>query len=157
MRETFGVLALSVTSLVTFVQVERYVPPRDQLVTEVHVRDLDRSIAFYEALGFELVRRDETFAELEWEELLFFLDSAQPPPGVETPAANLRIMVADVDAYWRRAERLGATVLKPIEDKYYGLRDFTILDPDGFGIRFATRLEDLPAERDAGEPDYFTK
>jgi hypothetical protein len=28
----------------------------------------------------------------------------------------------------------------PVSDRYYGLRDFTIADPDGFGIRFATVL-----------------
>jgi catechol 2,3-dioxygenase-like lactoylglutathione lyase family enzyme len=126
---------------------EPYVRPQEQLVTEVHVSDLDRSIAFYEALGFELVRRENTFAELEWESVLFFLDSAQKPPSVETPAANIRIMVPNVDDFWDKARRLDATVFKSIEDRYYGLRDFTILDPDGFGIRFATRLEDLPRRR----------
>lgn len=31
-------------------------------------------------------------------------------------------------------------VLAPISDRYYGLRDFTVADPDGFGIRFGTRI-----------------
>ena len=123
---------------------EPYVPPRDQLVTEVHVSDLSRSITFYEQLGFRLVRRDETFAELEWEGLLFFLDSAKAPPAVDTPAANLRVMVRDVDAMWETTQRMDAKVIRPIADRYYGLRDFTIADPDGFGIRFATRLEEPP-------------
>jgi hypothetical protein len=35
---------------------------------------------------------------------------------------------------------MGARVLAPIADRDYGLRDFTIADPDGFGIRFATRI-----------------
>jgi len=42
-----------------------------------------------------------------------------------------------------RAE-LGARVIDPIAERYYGLRDFTIADPDGFGIRFATRLPRRP-------------
>lgn len=121
-------------------QPEPYVPASEQLVAEVHVRDLDRSIDFYQSLGFDLVRRDETFAELSWNGVLFFLDSAQPPPAVSTPAANVRVMVADVDAYWERVRELAIPVLKPIADKDYGLRDFTVLDPDGFGIRFASRL-----------------
>jgi hypothetical protein len=33
-------------------------------------------------------------------------------------------------------------VLAPIGDRDYGLRDFTILDPDGFGQRFASLLND---------------
>ena len=35
---------------------------------------------------------------------------------------------------------MGAPVLAPIADREYGLRDFTILDPDGFGVRFGARL-----------------
>jgi uncharacterized glyoxalase superfamily protein PhnB len=49
-------------------------------------------------------------------------------------------MVADVDAYWQRASAMNAPILVPIDDREYGLRDFTILDPDGFGIRFGSRL-----------------
>ena len=57
---------------------QRYVPPNEQLVVELFVRDLDRSIAFYRDIGFELIRRDDEFAELSWEEHLFFLDSSRP-------------------------------------------------------------------------------
>jgi uncharacterized glyoxalase superfamily protein PhnB len=50
-------------------------------------------------------------------------------------------MVSDVDAWWSRATGMGARVLAPIADRSYGLRDFTIADLDGFGIRFASRIE----------------
>jgi uncharacterized glyoxalase superfamily protein PhnB len=49
-------------------------------------------------------------------------------------------MVPDVDDCWDRANQLGARVVVPIGDRYYGLRDFTIADPDGFGVRFASLL-----------------
>jgi hypothetical protein len=39
------------------------------------------------------------------------------------------------------ATDLGARVIIPIGDRYYGLRDFTIADPDGFGVRFASPLD----------------
>jgi len=29
----------------------------------------------------------------------------------------------------------------PLGDRYYGLRDFTLADPDGFGVRFASMLQ----------------
>ena len=51
-------------------------------------------------------------------------------------------MVANVDHYWELATKLGARVIRPIEDRYYGLRDFTIAGPDGIGLRFGTRLTD---------------
>jgi len=50
------------------------------------------------------------------------------------------VMVPDVDACWAKAQELGVEVVLPIADRYYGLRDFTIADPDGFGIRFASAL-----------------
>ena len=43
------------------------------------------------------------------------------------------------DRYWTLAQELGCTVIRPIEDRYYGLRDFTIAGPDGVGLRFASR------------------
>lgn len=46
----------------------------------------------------------------------------------------------DVDARWELARELGLEVEQEIADRYYGLRDFTVLDPDGFGLRFATTI-----------------
>jgi hypothetical protein len=31
-------------------------------------------------------------------------------------------------------------VVKAIADRYYGRRDFTVISPDGVGLRFASRL-----------------
>ncbi len=50
-------------------------------------------------------------------------------------------MVPNVDEYWKVAIVIGARIVIPIGDRYYGLRDFTILDPDDFGVRFATFLD----------------
>jgi catechol 2,3-dioxygenase-like lactoylglutathione lyase family enzyme len=126
-----------------------YVPPTLQLVTEILVRDIRRSTNFYRSLGFQLLRDDGDFVELTWEDHRLFLaepdafDVAEnvpapvPPP---FPLANVRVMVPDVDDCWDRANQLGARVVVPIGDRYYGLRDFTIADPDGFGVRFASLL-----------------
>jgi uncharacterized glyoxalase superfamily protein PhnB len=48
--------------------------------------------------------------------------------------------VPNVDEQWRVANEIGARIVIPIADRYYGLRDFTIADPDGFGVRFASLL-----------------
>ena len=123
----------------------RYVEPTRQLVTEIMVSDIERSIAFYQRLGFVLLRQDDSFAALTWEDHQLFLD--QRPPSelavqpVRFPPANIRVMVPNVDDYWRLVQDLGARIVAPIEDRSYGLRDFTIADPDGFGIRFASALE----------------
>jgi catechol 2,3-dioxygenase-like lactoylglutathione lyase family enzyme len=118
-----------------------YVPPTEQLVVEVYARDLARSVEFYQALGFELLAAESDFIVLAWENHRFFLE-ARPdlPAPIDQPQANVRIMVCDVDRYWAIAQQLGARVIKPIADRDYGLRDFTIADPDGFGLRFGARL-----------------
>ena len=125
-----------------------YVPSTEQLVVEVYVRSLDRAIEFYQALGFQLLGRKGGFATMTWDEHRLFLDEQPRAEPLAASQANVRVMVPDVDAWWRRASALGARVLAPIADRYYGLRDFTIADPDGFGIRFASRIqgsqEDLP-------------
>lgn len=127
----------------------RYVDPTEQLVTEIVVRDIRRSLDFYRRLGFELLRDGGDFVELTWEdhrlflaELSAFRDArgaalAAPPA---FPLANVRVMVPDVDECWKRANDLGARIISPVADRYYGLRDFTLADPDGFGVRFASLL-----------------
>lgn len=116
----------------------------EQLVVEVLVQDLERSLAFYTALGFALERRDGGFAALRWGERWFFLDERSDLPALQGPArANVRILTADVDGVWATVEALGIPVERPIADRYYGLRDFTVRDPDGFELRFATPLGGL--------------
>ena len=127
----------------------RYVDPTDQLVTEIVVRDIRRSVEFYGRLGFELLRDGGNFVELTWEDHRLFLaelsafhdarDTALPTPP-PFPLANVRVMVPNVDDYWKLVNEIGARIIVPIADRYYGLRDFTITDPDGFGVRFASLL-----------------
>jgi catechol 2,3-dioxygenase-like lactoylglutathione lyase family enzyme len=118
-----------------------YVPSTEQLVVEVYARDLARSVEFYQALGFEPAAREPDFVVLVWEHHQFFLE-ARPdlPAPPDHPPANVRVMVPDVDRYWAIAQQLGAPAIKPIADRAYGLRDFTIADPNGLGLRFGTRL-----------------
>jgi catechol 2,3-dioxygenase-like lactoylglutathione lyase family enzyme len=128
----------------------RYVDPTEQLVTEIVVRSVKTSVEFYRSLGFQVLRDGGDFVELTWEDHRLFLAELSAfhgvghvaLPAVPTfPLANVRVMVANVDDYWRMANEVGARIVIPIADRYYGLRDFTIADPDGFGIRFASSLD----------------
>lgn len=113
----------------------------DQLVVEVAVRDLERSLALYTALGFSLERRDGHFAVLRYGTAQLFLDQRAGLSAPDGPSrANVRILVPDVDRLWAVAHNLGLPIEQAIGDRYYGLRDFTVLDPDGFGLRFASWL-----------------
>ena len=89
--------------------------------------------------------------ELTWEDHRLFLtepsafheiDRVESSAVPQFPRANVRVMVPNVDDYWRRINEMGAQIIVPIADRYYGLRDFMIADPDGFGVRFASKLDD---------------
>ena len=54
----------------------RYVEPIEQLVTEIVVRDIRRSTAFYRRLGFSLLRDAGDFVELTWEDHRLYLAEA---------------------------------------------------------------------------------
>lgn len=112
-----------------------------QLVSELSVHSLDNSIEVYTSLGFSLERRTGGFAVLSWEgEHVLFLDERPDLPTMPAMYVNVRIMVPDVDARWELACKLGLEVDQEIADRRYGVRDFTVLDPDGFGLRFATTI-----------------
>jgi len=125
----------------------KYVEPIEQLVTEIVVRDIKTSVDFYRRLGFHLLRDGGDFVELTWEDHRLFLAQLSAFRDIDNrtrlhsppfPVANVRVMVRNVDEYWNLANEIGARIIVPIGDRYYGLRDFTIADPDGFGVRFAT-------------------
>lgn len=120
---------------------QHYAPAHEQLVAEIYVRDLRHSLAFYQQLGFKQLRAEAGFAELQWEGSLLFLEEFKQMPSPRPfPVANIRVLVPNVDEYWTLAQRLGVRIFKPIGDRYYGLRDFTLVGPDGVAIRFATPL-----------------
>ncbi len=121
---------------------EQYVEAAEQLIVELYVRDVKQSTAFYERLGFKAVRKEPAFVELGWSDSRLYLEQipGQPAPPA-TLVANLRIMVVDVDRYWNLCQAMKLPVRRAIGDRYYGLRDFTVVSPDGIGLRFASKLK----------------
>ncbi len=118
-----------------------FVKAEHQLVIEVFVSDLKRSLDFYRQLGFQLARQETHFAALSWESHRFFLDERpEMPAASDAPAVNVRILVPDVDRFWELALEMKARIVTPIGDRYYGLRDFIMTDPDGVGLRFASPM-----------------
>jgi len=118
-------------------------------VTEIVVRDIKQSTKFYCELGFEILRDARDCVELTWEDHQLHIaelsayheigtDTVELPEPPKFLVANIRIMVPNVDDYWKLVKEMGAQIVIPIADRYYGLRDFIISDPDGFGVRFAT-------------------
>src|SRR5499425_3706843 len=104
----------------------RYVDPTEQLVTEIVVKDVRRSVDFYRRLGSELLRDGGDFVELTWEDHRLFLaefsafrdaHGAKPATTPTFPLANVRVMVPDVDEYWKLANEMGAQIIIPLADR----------------------------------------
>jgi len=69
--------------------------------------------------------------------------------GPKAPNASpitIHVYVSDVDAFATRAERAGATVLRPVADQFYGERTVNLQDPFGHTWHFSTVKEALTVD-----------
>ncbi len=92
-------------------------------------------------------------AEIEIDGSRIMLADESAEHGAKAPAAfggspiSLLLYVPDVDATIAHAAAAGATIKAPAEDKFYGDRMATLLDPFGHTWSIATHIEDVsPAE-----------
>lgn len=93
---------------------------------EIFVSDVDRSVAFYRALGLDVVRRWEDWVQLGLGDLLLTLQGeahAVAGPHYFTPnigrsprgtGVEIALEVDDVDAVYAAAQASGADIVKPI-------------------------------------------
>jgi catechol 2,3-dioxygenase-like lactoylglutathione lyase family enzyme len=126
-------------------------PAGATLRLELFVDDLAASIAFYvDALGFHEEHRGDGYASLRNGAVVLGLGLARRLPadhhfGQEALArprgAGVEIVleVADVDAAYRAAEASAYAVEGAPRDRPWGLRDFRIVDPDGYYLRVTSR------------------
>jgi uncharacterized glyoxalase superfamily protein PhnB len=119
---------------------------------ELFVPDVTESVRFYtEQLGFRLLRADPPVGHgrtpfaivVRGEAMIMLADEGmlrgrgEPVGAPRGRGIDIRIMAADVDALYAALQASGADIVAPLRDRGYGLRDFVVRDPDGFGLRFA--------------------
>jgi PhnB protein len=91
-------------------------------------------------------------AELMVGDGLIMLSDAFPDMNIVGPKAiggtpvTISVYVTDVDAAIDRAVARGATIVRPIENQFYGDRSGQILDPFGHRWSIATHIEDVSPE-----------
>ena len=102
------------------------------------VRDTEAASEFYvEAFGAKVVQRFGPVRVLEIEGFHVGLAPEAPELGTPSPetagATTVRVSlhVDDPDALAERAVAAGATVLFPVEDQDYGMRQGRVVDPFG--------------------------
>ena len=134
------------------------------LTPELCCSNIKSSLSFYiETLGFKIqyARLEEGFAMIERQGSQIMLDEIADTSNTTTKRTwisapmelpfgrgiNLEIKTKKVDELYDRCKLLEANIFLPIEDKWYragnmeiGNRQFIVLDPDGYMLRFAQNL-----------------
>jgi len=106
------------------------------------VRDMGRSVAFYDALGFEMIYGGGEADFTSYRVGAGFHNLQRDPSWTPGPVVWGRIIfwVDDVDALHRRAIGAGLRPATAPSDAPWGERYFHILDPDGHELSFARPL-----------------
>ena len=71
---------------------------------------------------------------------------AKSPRTLSGASSFVHLYVTDADAVIERALALGARILLPIKDQFYGDRSGTLTDPFGQMWTLATHVEDVSPE-----------
>ena len=109
----------------------------------VPAKDFALSKQFYEDLGFTVAWSDDDLAYLRCGDSSFLLQNFYNPEH----AGNfmMHLLTRDVKAWWQHVENGGLVAkygvqAEPPEDRPWGLRDFTIVDPAGVLWRIGQNL-----------------
>ena len=130
-----------------------------QVSPYLHVRGAGEAIEFYRRVfgAAERLRMPGPggtigHAELALGDSLLMLSDEYPDMGVRGPRTvggtpvTLMVYVEDVDAVVERAVEAGATVVRPLQDAFYGDRTALLEDPFGHQWSVATHIQDVPAD-----------
>ena len=106
------------------------------------VTDSARSVAFYEALGFERVSAEPPFVHLRWAEVLDVYLVTPPPQLKLEGRRGTGVLIGvraeaphSVDEVLLRAQAQGAAVDGPTVQPWF-TRELIVTDPDGYRLNF---------------------
>ncbi|HET7889469.1 MAG TPA: VOC family protein [Bradyrhizobium sp.] len=101
--------------------------------------DVARSVKFYvEQLGFTCTLQLEGFARVQLgaADIMLALPNAHQPWRGPSFTGSIYLDVDNVDALWERL-KTRVRIAYPIETMEYGLREFGVLDDNGYPLNFA--------------------
>jgi PhnB protein len=117
------------------------------------------AIAFYkkafgatELMRFPMPGGKIGHAEVRIGDSPIMLADEHPEMGYKGPQSlggspvNIMLYVEDVDSVFNRAVAAGAKVKDPVQDKFYGDRSGTLIDPFGHVWHISTHKEDVSLE-----------
>jgi uncharacterized glyoxalase superfamily protein PhnB len=116
------------------------------------VRDMNRTIEFYrDQLGFQLGMAFPDVGSPEYADLskdgmvLMFVPTRNC--GIDD-SEKLGVGVSfymqidgDIDKYYRELKKKGVKIVIDIKDEPFGIRDFSVMDPDGYLLTFNQKIQ----------------
>jgi catechol 2,3-dioxygenase-like lactoylglutathione lyase family enzyme len=125
-----------------------------QISPLLQVRDLAKSVSFYrDALGFRAGLAEGGFAQVKRDDCLIFLAQKTKDVDVTNRAAravndgwcnydfHIHCEAGTLDGLYREFRARAVPMHKSFNEgpvtRSYGLRDFSVIDPDGYDIVFA--------------------
>lgn len=113
------------------------------LKTFVPAKDYTIALEFYQAIGFELVWSNEQLSLMRCQNFSFLLQNFYE----QTLAENfmMHLLVGYVDDWWQHLTHVSSQFSHPLqltqpENRAWGMRDFTFVDPSGVLWRVASEL-----------------
>jgi len=110
----------------------------------LYTKDLRKTVDFYTSvLGFrcEALRENYGWASVRLDDvrIMFALPNDHLPFDKPTFTGSIYLYPDDVDEVWKQV-KTKAEVCYPIEDFEYGMREFAILDNNGYMLQFGQAL-----------------
>lgn len=112
---------------------------------EIFVADVDRTVAFYQRMGFELTGRTDgppRYAAFRLGAARVGAaesDAVDPALRAVPTGTEIVIDVEDVRDVRNRIVRSGLDLDADLRQRPWGLEDFRLSDPDGYSYRFTSR------------------
>jgi catechol 2,3-dioxygenase-like lactoylglutathione lyase family enzyme len=111
-------------------------------LTIVYVSEMERSVQFYEALGFTVNHRGSVWSELRMGGAALALHIQEKPPAGVQQVTLAFVAAGKLEALTRQLQAVGITPEGEIADEAFG-RFIIVSDPDGLRIQINEHDPDL--------------
>jgi len=126
-----------------------------KITTEVAVSDMQKSLEFYNLIGFTkaddgiIDDKGSQWSSLALGDAAMWLIREDIVTGLQLGerrgnGVNIYVSVDDVDAVYDRVNKGGLkmNIVHDIKTEWYGLRQFSVLDPDGYLLTINTQVSE---------------
>lgn len=115
----------------------------------IHVSDLNRALTYYtETLGFLEDFRVHEYVGLVLNNVCVHLSGPANPGRKKAPgSSHFCIECDEVDNYFNIISSRGAFIDVPLDDRFYGMRDFAVNDHDGNTLVFGKVITEVEEQK----------